>query len=272
MKLMVKSIPPLTGAGVVFLAGALVLGIGARKRPRPTLPQARRAGVAGTVMLVGGQGLATVALTRMTVSLVAVLEATIPLWVAGLSRMAGVRPSAGSAARIGLGFAGIAAVLLTAPHSAIGGSRWAVLAACVAPALWASGTLLQTGTERMPADPRTGSAIALACGGLALLGLAAVCGQLSPHALAGVSAESLAAAASLLALDSLAGFTLYTRLLRTAPPTLVSTYAYVVPLVAVAIGTIALGDELWLGAILGGALVLATIALEIRSASSSAGA
>ena len=264
MKLMVRTAPPLAAAGLVFLAGAIVLGAGASRRPRPTGAQARRAAVAGAVMLVGGQGLATLALTRMTTSLVAVLEATIPLWVAVLSAAVGSRPARATLARVAAGFAGVVVVIATAPQAAFAGSGWALLAACVAPALWACGTLMQARDTAMPADPRTASALGLGAGGVSLLGLAAGLGQLDPHAWAHVSGGSLAAAAALLVLDSLAGFSLYTRLLRSAPAPLVSTYAYVVPLVAILIGTVALGDHLWLGAVVGGGLVLVTIGLELR--------
>jgi drug/metabolite transporter (DMT)-like permease len=98
-----------------------------------------------------------------------------------------------------------------------------------------------------------------------LLVLAAALGQLSPAAWTGVTADSLAAGAFLLASDSLAGFMLYTRLLRNAPPQLVSTYAYVTPLVSIAIGTTILGEPLWLGAVAGALLVIATVALEIQA-------
>ena len=200
MKLMVRTVPPLAGAGVVFVLGAL----------------------------------------------------------------AGRSVSRGSLARLTLGFAGVATVLATAPHATFGGSGWALVAACVAPMLWAAGTLIQAGEGTMPSDPRTASAISLAAGGVALLVLAGVTGQLSPGAVGAVSVPSLGAAAALLVLDSLAGFSLYTRLLRTAPAPLVSTYAYVVPLVAVAIGVGAFGDHLWPGAVAGGAVVLVTIMLEVR--------
>jgi drug/metabolite transporter (DMT)-like permease len=268
MKLMVATAPPLASAGLVFVLGAVVLGGRARAvgASRPTSAQARRAALAGAVMLVGGQGLVTVALTRMTTSLVAVFVATIPLWVALLSALgagAGLRQA--SLARVALGFAGIVGVIASAPRAALGGSPWAVLACCVAPALWAAGTLMQADREAMPADLRTANAIGLGAGGLALLAAAAALGQLDPAAWSQLSPGSIAAGAALFVLDSLAGFSLYTRLLRTAPTSLVSTYAYVVPLVAIVIGATAFGDPVWLGAILGGGVVIATIVLEIRS-------
>src|SRR5215218_10041279 len=62
MKLMVDTVPPLGGAALVFLVGGLVLAVAARGRPAPTRVQLRRLAVAGVLLLVGGQGLAMVAL------------------------------------------------------------------------------------------------------------------------------------------------------------------------------------------------------------------
>jgi drug/metabolite transporter (DMT)-like permease len=229
MKLMVNTAPPLGSAGAVFLLGGLVLGLCSIKSRRPTRAQGRRAALAGTVMFVGGQGLVTVLLTKLTVALVSVLIATIPLWIVVLARLTGAPVSRGSYVRLIAGFLGVALVIMTAPSAAIGGSPWAVVGCCIAPVLWAAGSLLMSRRDAMPHDPQVTAALQLAAGGLMLLLLAAAFGQLSPTAWTGVTADSLAAGAFLLASDSLAGFMLYTRLLRSAPPQLVSTYAYATP-------------------------------------------
>ncbi len=265
MKLMVKSVPPLAGAGLVFVLGGMVLGVGARRRVRPTSAQVGRAALAGTVLLVGGQGLATVVLTKLTASLVAVLVATVPLWVLLLARLGGTTMTRGSTVRILLGFAGIVLVVASAPGAAIGGSPWAVIGCCTAPVLWAAGSLLAADRSTLPVDLQLTSAIQLLAGGTILLALAALFGQLAPGAWSHASAGSLAAGGFLLVVDSLAGFLLYTHLLRTAPPQLVSTYAYATPLVATGIGTVVLGEPLWLGAVAGGVLVSSAGALEVRA-------
>src|ERR1700704_2035674 len=63
MKLMVDTVPPLGGGALGFLVGGLVLAVAARGRPAPTRVQLRHLAVAGVLLLVGGQGLAMVALT-----------------------------------------------------------------------------------------------------------------------------------------------------------------------------------------------------------------
>ncbi len=263
MKLMVDTVPPLGGAALVFLVAGLVLAVAARGRPMPTRVQLRRSAGAGVLLLVGGQGLAMVALTEVTASLGAILAATIPLWVVLLSGLIGTPVAFASQVRLAAGFGGIAIVVLTAPSSAIGGAPWAVAAFCVAPILWAAGSLLTAHADR-PADRVVANAVQLLAGGTVLLLLALSLGELDPARWSEVSSTSVGAAVFLLVFDSLAGFMLYTRLLASAPAPLVSTYAYVTPLVGAVIGATLLDEPLWAGAFVGAVLVLGAVALELR--------
>jgi drug/metabolite transporter (DMT)-like permease len=263
MKLMVDTVPPLGGAALVFLVAGLVLAVAARGRPAPTRMQLRHLAVAGLLLLVGGQGLAMVALTEVTASLGAILAATIPLWVVLLGGLIGTPVSVASYVRLAAGFGGIAIVVLTAPESAIGGAPWAVAAFCVAPILWAAGSLLTAHAGR-PADRGVANAVQLLAGGTVLLLLALSLGELDPARWSDVSSISVGAAIYLLVFDSLVGFALYTRLLASAPAPRVSTYAYVTPLVGAVLGATLLDEPLWAGAFVGAALVIGAVALELR--------
>jgi drug/metabolite transporter (DMT)-like permease len=106
----------------------------------------------------------------------------------------------------------------------------------------------------------------LLTGGIVLLLVAVPLGQLDPTRWSDVSCTSAGAAVFLLVFDSLAGFMLYTHLLQRAPVALVSTYAYVTPLVGAVVGVAVLGESLWAGALVGGPVVLGAVALELRGA------
>ena len=108
-------------------------------------------------------------------------------------------------------------------------------------------------------------AVQLLAGGTVLLVVALSLGELDPTRWLDVSRTSAGAAVFLLVFDSLAGFMLYTRLLESAPAPLVSTYAYVTPLVGAVIGATVLDEPLWAGAFAGGALVLGAVALAERA-------
>ena len=263
MKLMVDTVPPLGGAALIFLLAGIVFAVSAQGRPRPTGMQLRRFALAGVLLLVGGQGLAMVALTEVTASLGAILTATIPLWVVLLSGLIGTPVSVASRVRLAAGFGGIAIVVLTAPNSAIGGAPWAVAAFCVAPLMWAAGSLVTVHAGRA-ADRVVAGSVHLLAGGTVLSLLALSLGELDPARWSDVSSTSAGAAVFLLVFDSLVGFMLYTRLLASAPAPLVSTYAYVTPLVGAVMGATVLDEPLWTGAFVGAALVLGAVALELR--------
>jgi len=64
---------------------------------------------------------------------------------------------------------------------------------------------------------------------------------------------------------SLVGFSTYVWLLRSAPTSLVSTYAYVNPIVAVFLAWVLLGEEITVQMIVAGAAVLVSVATILRS-------
>ena len=270
MKIMVETVPPLLGAAMIFLSAGIIFLALSRKRRCPTTSQVLKMALAGLLLLVGGQGLAMVALTEVSSSLGAILVSAIPLWVVILGALTGSRISGWSVMRLIAGFCGIALVILTAPERSIGGAPWAVAVFCVAPILWAAGSLLSARTK-MPVDPVVASAVQLLAGGSGLLLLGLAVGEVGLANLQGVSAGSAMAAAYLLLFDSLLGFLLYTWLLRSTAPALVNTYAYVTPVIAVTIGVTILDEPLWTGAVLGGLLVILSVAGEMRARDSEAG-
>ena len=264
LKVMVETIPPLAGAAAVFLAGGALLALLSRDRPRPRRRELRRAAFTG-VLLLAGQGLATVALMDLSASLVAILISSNALWAAGFARFAGVAMDRATFVRLAVGFAGIVLVIVSAPGSAIGGSAAAVALALLSSVLWGLGTVVAAHGGPLPRDPVVTGGAQLLAGGALLLVFAAVAGELTSAAWEDASARSLTAALYLLAFDSLAGFLLYTSLLRSAPLGLVGTYAYITPLIAVAIGVIALGDTVSVAAALGGAVAMAAVIAQLRA-------
>ncbi|WP_372499959.1 EamA family transporter [Streptomyces sudanensis] len=117
----------------------------------------------------------------------------------------------------------------------------------------------------MPRNPFTTSAYEMLAGGLgcALVGL--VRGEQHGLDPAEVSARSWAALAYLIVFGSLIAFTAYAWLLHTAPISLVATYAYVNPVVAVLLGWLILDEALTWPIALGGAIVVAGVWLIVRT-------
>jgi drug/metabolite transporter (DMT)-like permease len=116
----------------------------------------------------------------------------------------------------------------------------------------------------LPQDPIRATAVQMLCGGGAMLAIALLAGeggQVDPGAISG---RSLAAFAYLVTAGSLVAFTTYVWLLRTAPLSLVATYAYVNPIVAIALGAVVLDEQITGLMLVAAAVVIVSVAGTIR--------
>ncbi len=107
--------------------------------------------------------------------------------------------------------------------------------------------------------------VQLSAGGLALLAVGAVAGEPAALAPAAVSASSLLALGYLVLIDSLAGFALYSWLLRATTVTLASADAYVVPIVAYLCGVLVLGELFHPAVLVGATAIIVAVAAEARA-------
>ena len=226
-------------------------------RARSPLAQWAGMAVVGTMLLAFGNGGVSYAERTLPSGLAALLVASVPLWMALGDRVINgrrLRPRGWVA--LALGLAGIAVV--AQPHGT--GAVLPVLVVLGASVSWGIGSVL-AGRLPAPASPLLGSAMEMLAGGAVLVGLAAATGEAwSGHA----SGESLLALAYLVGPGSLLALTCYVIALRRLPTAVVSTYAYVNPVVAVALGSLLLGERLTVTALVGGAIVVASVALLLR--------
>ena len=112
-----------------------------------------------------------------------------------------------------------------------------------------------------PASPLVGSAMEMLTGGIVLTVIAAATGELTRIDPAHVSAQSLLGLLYLIGPGSLLALTCYVIALRRLPTSVVSTYAYVNPVVAVSLGALFLGERPTLATLLGGVIVVASVAM-----------
>ncbi|MFL6129287.1 MAG: EamA family transporter [Mycobacteriales bacterium] len=265
----IETMPPLLSAGIRFvLAGlillAVVVAVGRRAALRVSRAQAGTAAASGVLLLLGGNGLVSVAEQRVDSGLAALLVACIPLWIVVLRSALGDRPGLATAGGVVLGFAGVALIFLPGDS---GETDLGYAALCVLAALsWAIGSLLVT-RRPVPADPLALVTIEMLAGGAALLVAAAGHGELAGFSVAEVSGKSWLALGYLVVFGSLVAFTAYVWLLGNAPVSLVSTYAYVNPAVAVLLGVLLAGERLTGATLAGGLVVLAAIAVVVTAES-----
>ena len=88
----------------------------------------------------------------------------------------------------------------------------------------------------MPASPLLSTGMEFLAGGIGLFFMSGLTGEFAQFNFSSVSTRSILSLLYLMIFGSLIAFIAYTWLLRNAPITLVSTYAYVNPLIAILIG------------------------------------
>ena len=261
----VETMPPMLSAGARFaLAGVLLAGWLLVRRGRAafraTGRELRNAAVVGLLLLAGGNGLVTIAEERgLPSGLAALLVAVIPLWVVVLRATAGDRPAGRTVLGVGIGFVGVAVLLL--PGARPDGVALLPAAMVVFGAfLWSLGSFGATRVP-LPADPLLTTVSPRAGGGLALLVGGLLAGEdVRPAEVSGVS---WLAWGYLVVFGSIVAFTAYSWLLGVAPVSQVSTYAYVNPVVAVLLGAVIAGEEVGPATLLGGAVTVLAVAIVV---------
>jgi drug/metabolite transporter (DMT)-like permease len=264
IKYSIDTIPPLLMGSVRFLVAGAILYVFAARRSghedeRIGRPQWVAAFVIGALLLLAGNGGVILAEQYVPTGVAALLVATAPLWMAIIDRIAfGRRLPWLVIVGLVIGFGGVA-FLIGSPGSGHINLFGAALA-LGAPLCWATGSVF-TRHVRLPARPLTTAWMEMICAGV-MFGVASLLtGELGR--LHHVSTTSIIALAYLIVIGSLVGFTAYNWLLRSAPLSLVSTYAYVNPVVAVILGTIFLGEVITARAVIAGAIIIAAVALIV---------
>ncbi|MFF5172307.1 EamA family transporter [Micromonospora sp. NPDC000089] len=273
IRIAVESLPPLASAAIRFAAAGLVLGAVLRLRRGPGALRVDRrqlgsAALVGALLLAGGNGLVVLAESgpagaAVPSGIAALLVATVPLLVVLLRTVTGDRPRAWTFVGVSLGFVGL--VLLVLPTGGTGAVPLAgALIVVAGAASWSVGSFLSN-RLRMPADPFVATVYEMFAGGLLLAVLAVGRGELRGFSPAEVTTRSWLALAYLTVAGSLIAFTAYVWLLARAPISLVSTYAYVNPAVAVALGALLVAEPITAQVLLGGAVIVAGVALVVTT-------
>jgi drug/metabolite transporter (DMT)-like permease len=139
------------------------------------------------------------------------------------------------------------------------------LLACVGAALmWASGSFASPRLS-LPRDPLSSVGWQMLLGGIAITVVGLALGEGGDVDVEAFSARSLVALAYLIVFGSWVAYTAYAWLLQNAPISKVSTYAYVNPVVAIALGWLVLDEVVTTTTIVGAAIIVASVALVVRT-------
>lgn len=266
IRVVVEEAPPLAGMGARFVAAGVVLAALLRLRGRSlriTPRQLAGAAALGALLPLGGNGLVAVGEDLGAPSgIAALLVAAVPLWVILLRLSAGERPRSLTVVGVVLGFLGLAWLVL-AGKDAVGGSYSLLAAGLIVAAtlFWSYGSFIQPRLP-LPSDVFVVTVWEMLTGGLMMLALGYAMGE---RLSLDYSARVLTAWTYLVLFGSVLAFTAYVWLLANAPVSLVATYAYVNPVVAVLLGWLILDEPVTAAIVVGGGIVVAAVALVIRS-------
>jgi drug/metabolite transporter (DMT)-like permease len=255
-----ETIPPLFAVGVRFVAAALLMfGFTAWQRGRDAL-RVSRAELGSCVvigaLLPGANAILFVAERHVSTGVSALIIGAVPLWIVLMRTATGDRPPRAALAGVLVGFCGLA--ILARPSG--GTPLWALLLVVCSSLMWATGSFLSSRLP-LPSDSFAATSFEMLAGGLILLpiGLATT----HPH-FSHFSGRSIFGFFYLVTFGSVVGYTAYVWLLDNAPLGRVATYAYVNPVVAIALGAIVLHESLTWTIGIGAALVLACVAIVVR--------
>jgi drug/metabolite transporter (DMT)-like permease len=240
IRLAIDSIPPLLMVGARFmLAGSILYGaMRAFGAARPTLRHWGSAFILGGLLLLGGNGGVVWAQQTVPSGIAALVVAAVPLWIILVDwlRPGGRTPNNLVWLGLAIGFGGV--VLLVVGKSE-GGQRIVNPAGAVAlifaTITWAFGSVYSRHAPK-PNSALLAVAMQMLAGGFLqfLAGLAL--GEARQFSWERITSTSAWAFVYLTLIGSLVGFTAYVWLLQVSTPAKVSTYAYVNPLIAVALG------------------------------------
>jgi drug/metabolite transporter (DMT)-like permease len=261
-----EKLPPALFGGVrVSLAGWLLLAYLGLRGERLGMPRREFFWVAlsGLLLFVGGNGLITVALDKVPSGVTAILVASTPLWMA-VMEMAwpkGDRLGVGGWLGLLLGLGGV--VLLLWPKS----EEAAQLFQNAGPLLVIGSTLFWAlGSLVLRYRKRSGSHLAAAAyqmilGGTSLALIGVVLGEVRELTPERFTWGAYTSFFYLLIVSSLVGFVAFNWLLGHVRAALVSTYAYVNPLIAILVGWLLGGEDLTVQILIGMVIILAGVAL-----------
>ncbi len=261
----VETIPPFLMLGTRYVVSGILLFAWSRMRgnANPTARQWRNAGIAGFFLLVCGNGAVGWAEQTMASGLAALLVSVLPFWLVIIDwvRPRGRAPKPLVVAGLALGVIGIFVLVNpTAGAASNGISKFAAAVLMLASLCWAIGSFYSRDAD-LPSSGLMRTSVEMVAGGVLLLALGVVSGELRGFDIHQVSRVSVLALAYLTTFGSLLGFTAYIWLFDHVSPALAGTYAFVNPVVAVILGWAVAGEALTFRTVIAAAIVIGAVAL-----------
>jgi drug/metabolite transporter (DMT)-like permease len=257
-------LPPMLTSALRFLIGGTILFIFTLLRGQsiPKWPQWKAAATIGFCLVGVGNSAVAYMLQYMPTGLVALLVAGLPAWTVLLDYWFFSKSKPNTLTIVGMLLGLVGMFILLNPFAVTGVqevSIFSVLLIFAGSIFWAYGSLLSPYLQLPPQVQST--AIQMLAGGLFSATMSLI---LEPNAVAKISdmtTNSTLALAYLIFIGSFVGYSAYTWLVNNAPPSLVSTYAYVNPVVAIFLGWSLINEKLGSRSLMASAVILCGVIL-----------
>ena len=244
-------------AGSILIVAARRLGA-----PPMTAKQWRGAALIGMLIIAGGAGCGTYGQQTVASGVAGVMSALLPL-VAAILGFLLFRERIPRRAVIGLaiGFAGVG--LLLRPGSNL--DPFGISLILLSQLAWAMGAELAPRVG-LPDDPRMTAGAELLCGGVAVSIVALLLGDVQRVNLADVTLVSWAGLGWFIVI-AIGGFTSFGYLTKNVSPSIATTFSYVNPVFAVALGHFLFGEPVTLRMVLATGVIVAGVCLIVSTKS-----
>ncbi len=264
----IETLPGFSMSGLRFLLAGGVLYLWARLRGAapPRWVEWRSGLVIGAFLLLGGNGGVVWAEHRLQSGMAALIVASEPLWVVLLLCVwpRSERPRPAVLFAMLLGFVGVVLLLSPAVDGSVGTAMAlhlpSALMVMLAAVSWAIGSLYARRAAQ-PKSPVLATAMQMLSGGFLLSLAGVVAGEWQSFEPQQTSLLSVMSFLYLVVFGALLAFSCYSWLVRTTEPTLVATYAYVNPMVAVFLGWLLAGEAVGWRTLPAAGLIIGSVVL-----------
>jgi drug/metabolite transporter (DMT)-like permease len=264
IRVAVGSIPPYLMAGTRYMIAGAILTAILLAFKRDALRGLNAAAwrsivIVGFLLLVLGNGIVCVVEMHMPSGIAAIIVATVPIWMVVIDAVRLRAPiSRGSWVGLGLGTFGVAALAgLHGGAVAIGPALLLMFGA----AAWAAGSVYARSHHEDLGSPIV-PALEMVVGGTMMVLFGAATGEFAQLRWDAITTQSVAGFWWLVGPGAILGYSAYGYAVRRLPTNVTATYAYVNPIVAVALGAWLLHEPVTPNVIVGGAaVVLAVVAI-----------
>jgi drug/metabolite transporter (DMT)-like permease len=271
----IETMPPLLSMGIRFLIAGILLtliigitrGFNEMNVPRVEISTSS---ILGFVLLGFGLGNVAVAEKHVPSGIVALIIAALPLWIGIFRFISGERPSGRSWTGLAIGFIGVALLLKPGSVQSVSGEGASTVVLYMFMVLignigWALGTFLAPRFQ-LPKNALVFTAYELMAGGVSLTLAGFIKGEKLSDFLDG-SSWSWLWFVYLVIFGSIIAYSAYLWLVQNAPVSLTATYAYVNPVIAVALGAIFLDEVITTSYAIGGMIIVLGVLVVVSAES-----